>query len=294
MERRSVDIGGAQLEAVLAGRGPVTVVFENGLATPLEEWDAVVSPIAERARTLRYDRRRAASSGDVPARTAADMAADLRKLLAALAISPPYVLVGHSWGGVIARAFAHAHSTQIVGLVFVDATHEVVDSWGFALLPAMYAFMGAVSRVKAGRRWLLGQLCPPGSPATYRARMEQRLGDRAQWRVGLRTARSEGAGIRPSLAELRRDCPDLPPVPIHVLTAGGVSGPNIKSVRRVHDAWKATAARAANARYTNVPTSGHYMPIGAPDVVIDAVTGVLDAIEKGSPRSTSDFVRVAP
>ena len=49
MHRRPVDIGNGELEAVVAGDGPVTVVFENGLATPLEEWDAVVGSIAERA-----------------------------------------------------------------------------------------------------------------------------------------------------------------------------------------------------------------------------------------------------
>ncbi len=277
-DRRSVDIGDAQLEAVLAGSGSVTVVFESGLATALEAWDAVVPPIAERARTLRYDRRRAAPAGEVPARTAADMAADLRQLLSALNVAPPYVLVGHSWGGVIVRTFAHAHPSDVAGLVFVDATHEVVDSRGFALLPVMYSLMGLAARVKAGRRWLRRQLCPPGSPAVYQALMEQRLGDPALWRIGIRTAKSEGAGIRPSLAALRRDCPDLPSVPIHVLTAGGVSGPNVKSVRRVHDAWQAMVARAAHARYSNAPASGHLMPIEAPAVVIDAVVGVLDSV----------------
>lgn len=277
MERRSVDIGGARIEAAIAGSGSVTVVFENGLASPLEGWDAVVPPIAERARTVRYDRRRAAPSGEVPPRTAADLAADLRLLLAALGVSPPYVLVGHSWGGVIARAFAHAHPTEVVGLVFVDATHEVVDSRAFALLPAMYSLMGVAARLKAGRRWLLKQICPPGASPALRARVEQRLGDPAQWRLSVRTARSEGTGIRASLAAVRRDCPDLPPIPIHVLTAGGVSGANAKSVRRVQEAWKAAVARAANARYTNVPTSGHQMPSEVPEVVSDAIIGVLDA-----------------
>ena len=119
--RQSVDVGGARLEAVLAGGGPVTVVFENGLGTSLEAWDAVVAPIAERARVVRCNRRLAAPSGVVPARTAADMAADLRRLLDALAVPPPYVLVGHSWGGVVTRVFARAHPGEVAGLVFVDA-----------------------------------------------------------------------------------------------------------------------------------------------------------------------------
>lgn len=181
MERRSVDIGSTALDASVAGDGPVTVVFENGMGTSLEEWDAIAPRIAERARTRRYDRRRASSAGRLSPRTAAEMASDLEQLLAALALSPRYVLVGHSWGAVVGRFFAHAHPTSVAGLVFVDATHEVIDSAGLALLPAMYSLVGLVARTSAGRRWLLRQLCPANAPAAYRARLEQRLNDRRQW-----------------------------------------------------------------------------------------------------------------
>jgi pimeloyl-ACP methyl ester carboxylesterase len=286
MERRTVDIGGATLDAILTGSGPVTVVFENGLAAPLEEWDFVAPPIAARTRTLRYNRRRASSSGDFPAvRTATDLADDLERLLTALAVSPPYVIVGHSWGGVIARAFAHSKPMTVAGLVFVDATHEAADSRAFAILPQLYSVMGLAARFGAGRRWLLKTLCPPGSPPAYRELLEERVGNPAKWKDGIRTARSEGRGIRPSLADLQRNSPDLPPVPVHVLTAGGVSGPNLKAIQRVHQAWQATAAGAKNARYTNVPSSGHQMPMEAPDVVIEAITGVLDAVQHGRPVS---------
>ena len=184
MDPRRVEIGGGvQLEAVVEGSGPVTVVFENGLATALEEWEAVVPSVASRARTVRYTRRRAAAAGDLPARTAADLAADLRALLDALAVGPPYVLVAHSWGGVIARTFIHAHPGDVAGLVLVDATHETIDSRGFALLPLVYGLMGLARRFAAGRRWLLNTLAPAGAPASYRARLEQRVGDPAQWRI---------------------------------------------------------------------------------------------------------------
>jgi pimeloyl-ACP methyl ester carboxylesterase len=280
MERSSVEIGnGVALDTALTGSGPVTVVFENGLGTPLEEWDAVAPAVATRARTLRYDRRRAEPSGGLLPRTAADMASDLEQLLVALYLNPPYVLVGHSWGGVVARTFAHRHPFDVAGLVLVDATHEIIDSAGLALMPFMYTMMGVASRFERGRRWLRRQLCPAGASEAYRARFEQRLADPALWTQSLRTARAEAAGIRPSLAALRRDSPDLPHLPTHVLTAGGVSGPNVKSVRRVHDAWRAAAARVPSATYTNIPGSGHLMPMDAPDSVVQANSGVLDALE---------------
>jgi pimeloyl-ACP methyl ester carboxylesterase len=275
MERRVVDIGDGSLEAVVAGDGPVTVIFENGLATPLEEWDLVVPTIAARARTLQYDHRYTSADGPAMARLVSDVISDLEKLLAALSIRPPYVFVAHSWGGVVARLFACAHPKDVAGLVFVDATHESLDSRALSILPAMYSLMLFVCRVQYARHAMIRQLCPAGSPPAYRQRIEQRLLDPARWHIGFRTARAEGEAIVPALAQLERECADLPPIAIHVLTAGAVKN---KSAQRVHEAWKAAAARAATARYTNVEASGHYMPFEAPDAVISAVTGVLDAV----------------
>lgn len=274
---RRVEIGSGELEVDVAGSGPLSVVFESGLATALESWDAVVPQVTPRARTVRYNRRRAEHAGPTVVRTAAELAADLHALLTALAISPPYVLVGHSWGGVIARMFVHAHPAEVVGLVLVDATHEVVDSRAFAALPVMYSLMSAARRFGAGRRWIVRQICPPGAPASYRVLLEAHVADPSRWAASIRTARAEGAGIRPSLGALARDCPDLPDIPVHVLTAGGVSGPNLKQVQRVHAVWKAMVDQAPRARYVNVPASGHQMPLEVPDVVADAITSVLDA-----------------
>ena len=276
MERRSVGIGdGAVLEVVVAGDGPVTVIFENGLGTPLELWDGVATATAQHARTVRYDRRSATSSGAVGARTAAAMADDLERLLHVLGVQPPYVLVGHSWGGVVARTFVQRHPGGIAGLVLVDATHEVIDTPGLGLLPLMYGLMHVAARFEPGRRWLRSHLCPPGASAAYRTRFEERLTTPALWTRAIRTARAEGAGIRPSLAALRSDSPRLADIPTRVLTAGGLKGLNRKSVQRVHEAWRAAVADAPRATYTNIPDSGHFMPIDAPDAVAVAILGVL-------------------
>jgi pimeloyl-ACP methyl ester carboxylesterase len=231
--------------AALASSTSTLRTFENGIATPLEEWDAVAPHIAARARVLRYDQRYAPPDGAVAARSVSDVLGDLEKLLTALALKPPFVFVGHSWGGVIARLFTHAHPSDVVGLVFV-------------------------------RRGLVAQLCPPGSSTAYRARIEARLNDPVRWPVGLRTARAESAAIPEALDRLRRDCPDLPPIPVYVLTADAVKS---KSAQRVHEGWRVTVARTPAARYRRVPTSSHYMPIECPDVVVDAIFGVLNAVQ---------------
>jgi pimeloyl-ACP methyl ester carboxylesterase len=213
-QRRRVDIGGVQLEAVVAGNGPVTVVFENGLATSLEEWETVAAAIARRTRTVRYDRRRAAPSGDVPPRTASELARDLRTLLGALAVSPPYVLVGHSWGGVDRQDLSRTHTPpkSPVSCWWTPRTKPSTRG-AFALLPLMYVLMGIAARFAGGRRWLMKTLCPPGAPASYRARLEQRMSDPPLWRISLRTAEVRGHGHPASLAAVARDCPDLPAIP---------------------------------------------------------------------------------
>ena len=116
-------------------------------------------------------------------------------------------------------------------------------------------------------------------------RIERTMADRARWAVSLRTARSEGAGIRVSLAALRRDCPNLPRVFVNVPTGGDPHGAAAKSAWRVHEAWEAMAAHTENARLTKVPTSGHHMPLDAPGVVTRAIADVLAALDRGRPPS---------
>jgi pimeloyl-ACP methyl ester carboxylesterase len=57
-------------------------------------------------------------------RERARMVADLRSLLQAADVEPPYVLVGHSMGGMVVRPYAHLHAEEVRGLVLVDSSHQ--------------------------------------------------------------------------------------------------------------------------------------------------------------------------
>jgi pimeloyl-ACP methyl ester carboxylesterase len=256
------------------------VVFENGLGTSLEQWDRVAAAIGPRTRVVRYDRRRAPETGPVPVHSAAQSAEDLLGLRDVLKIGQPCILVGHSWGGVIVRLFAQRHPSRVAGMVLVDATNEAVDSPGLSLLPAIYRVMTLASRVPPLRPRLVGLFAPPGSPAGYRARIEQMVADPASWRRALRTARAESSGLRSSLAEVQRDCPVLPDVPVSVLT-GQATGAAAKSAARVHAAWQELVSRSPNATYTSVPAVGHHIPLLAPAAVAGAILDVMDAAATG-------------
>jgi pimeloyl-ACP methyl ester carboxylesterase len=106
------------------GRGPLTVVFEAGLGDTLDIWANVQPLIASCTRTIAYTR--AGYPGSDPAsgpRDAANVVSELRWELKRRGIQPPYVLVGHSLGGLLMQYFARQYPDEVEGLLLVDSTH---------------------------------------------------------------------------------------------------------------------------------------------------------------------------
>jgi len=115
------DVGGASLHALTMGQGPATVVFESGLMSTVLSWSDIQPEIAKAARTFSYDRAGLGWSGPGPApRDAAQVARELHTLLDYLQLTPPYILVGHSFGGLTTRAFAGQYLDEVAGLVLLD------------------------------------------------------------------------------------------------------------------------------------------------------------------------------
>ena len=118
----------------LEGQGARTVILEAGLGDTMEVWKDVQSRIAAKCtRTLAYNR--AGYVGSDPAvgpRDSETIVAELRAELKRRNINPPYVLVGHSLGGLYMQYFARNYPTEVAGLLLVDSTnwHQgmVVDS----------------------------------------------------------------------------------------------------------------------------------------------------------------------
>lgn len=109
------------------GSGPVTVVFEAGFGHSMGTWKPVFSRIGDFARVFAYDRPGygGSAAGATP-RTPAQVVADLRSLLKEAGVPPPYVLVGHSLGGLYAEWFARHHREEVAGLVLEDSRHSRV------------------------------------------------------------------------------------------------------------------------------------------------------------------------
>src|SRR5688572_3355014 len=104
-----------------AGTGRPTVVFEAALGGSSLSWSLVQPVVAGRTTTCSYDRAGFGWSDAGPRpRTAGTIADELRVLLDRAALPPPFVLVGHSFGTVVARIFAARHRDETAGLVLVE------------------------------------------------------------------------------------------------------------------------------------------------------------------------------
>lgn len=121
-----VDVGGHKLNVRVMGTaapGVPTVVFEGGLGSPVDAWGTVPSDLAGVTKVIAYERAGVGKSergADTP--TIKRIATELHQLLTKIDTPPPYVLVGHSFGGSIIHTFAAMFSKEVAGIIYVDPT----------------------------------------------------------------------------------------------------------------------------------------------------------------------------
>jgi pimeloyl-ACP methyl ester carboxylesterase len=133
---RLVTVNGHKFAVQLKGfenkKGGPTVIFENGMGVGIGSWNTVIDEISKVAPAVAYNRLGVETSDKVfQMPTIKTVAENLKALLSALNIPPPYLLVGHSMGGVYARGFAGFYPNDVVGLILIDPADftESKDDW---------------------------------------------------------------------------------------------------------------------------------------------------------------------
>lgn len=277
---------GRRIRTVVAGETPgPLVVFEAGMSAPASEWLAVQRAVSAHARTLSYDRSGYGGSDDDPqARTLARMAADLGAVLAAIGETDPVVLVAHSWGGPIIRAFARSNPDRVAGVVLVDASlaavtatrQQVVLGKASFRITSLLVRMGAASAV-------IRMVLPHGFADEFddddKAIVTRDYASVRAMRTGVREM-TEVLAARPTLQAWERE--GLPDVPVVALQGGRVEKGS--AARRLRETFNQQAvdslAHHPRATVVVVPDTGHLIPQEQPGAVVDAILDVIAGAEQ--------------
>jgi len=289
-----IDVGTHRLH--LHCQGPValgapTIVLEAGLGETSLTWAGVMSGLAASHRVCAYDRAGYGWSDPAPMPPgASSTVADLHRLLGAAGEQPPYVLVGHSLGGVYARLFAHTYPAETAGLVLLDPSHEEMTS---RLPEDWQAHMRAANTEAAAGLGVPTLLADYGIAALFPqlAQADSRLPAEAQAALralggasgkGFRALAGELGASEAILAEVRAaQITNLGDLPLVVIKAGampaGAPPAGLSPFTPDYDLHDELAAQSSRGTLITLGEAGHYVHYDAPTQVIDTVNRVMAA-----------------
>lgn len=275
-----------RLHYVTQGEGTPTVVFEAGMGCSRNVWGGVLPAVAEHTRVVAYDRSGLGRSDPDPApRTVARTAADLGGLLDYLG-DGPFVLVGHSHGGINIRVAAAATPDPIAGLVLVDPSDEALDLYLAPAAVRQFRLMGAVlpTTARLGLLRVAVRRAARSLPPDIVAEIAAEDGSLA----AAMSQRAELAPFIDDLHELRAAPPVLPDVPLTVIS--GTRASRMGRARRdalvaVHEQRAATVPQGRHVRATG---SAHLVMFTEPELVTAEILRVLGHAAVRSGTATAD------
>lgn len=256
------------------------MVFEAGAAATSSSWALIQPAVGEFARAAVYDRSGMGySAPDSVSRTLRRMANDLGTVLDALGTGP-FVLVGHSAGGPIARLAAADRPERIAGLVLVDPTDEASDVlFGRAFRIAERVAIRA--NLLLARANLLSRLYKPLMQALPRDARD----DMARTGFTPRLVRTQSDQAKTYLDDLRafrEHPPQLGDIPVTVISGGRTgNGMNAKTRRDTNAAHAHRAAQSPAGRHVIAHDSGHYVPFTEPELVVTEIRRFLGMAAPG-------------
>jgi pimeloyl-ACP methyl ester carboxylesterase len=241
-----VDVGGYSLAIHCFGTGSPVVVLESGLGPAWTYWRTVYSQLPSNIRVCMYDRSN-------KAHTSQEIVEDLHALLTGAHLEGPYILVGHSFGGLNVILFANQYPEEVAGIVLEDSSHpDQVSRFQVALPPESSDESPDLAAVRK-------DLIPSAK--------------------GIK-----GIDLVTSFDQVRA-VKSLGDIPLVVLTAAS-RGPDWGKIptdiaARLDQAWqdmqKELAALSSNSTHVVATTSNHFIHYEEPKLVIDAI---LDLVNK--------------
>lgn len=284
---RLVDLAGHRLHLRCAGTGTPTVIIIPALGGCVADWLTVQDRLAASTAVCVYDRPGLGWSDPEPVwPTAGGMARGLRELLDAADVVPPFVLVGHSMGGLVARVFAWMYPAETGGMALVDASHPQQT----ARLPRVFlqdqpggklAVVALEFARPLGLRRLRRDLARP-----HAAQPAPDLSSR-----GRRASAKELVSFDRICREAGFIAGDLGDLPLTVITSSDRDPRLVETSRqqrvrsRFYQGWvvlqNENAALSADSVYIVAPSAGHHVQRDDPELV---VTALADLVQRARAR----------
>lgn len=280
-----VDVGGYKLHIHCLGTGAPTVITENGLGGSSPDWSLVQPAVSQQTRICSYDRAGSgwSEAGPTP-RTSQQIATELHTLLTNANLPGPYVLVGHSAGGLHVQVYASQYPEEVAGLVLVDPTparaimrfspeqrQAVLPNLTQAPLLRVLEFLGLLRLLPLAGDEVLEPL-PTEIGAQIRA---HRLQSGA-----MTTMLAEAASLETSIQQTVAATP-LPPDRPLIIVWHGIPAEPVALEPQARAAMDELLQQSHNSKFIVAEQSGHAIPLERPDVVIDAIQQVIEAVRTG-------------
>jgi pimeloyl-ACP methyl ester carboxylesterase len=257
-----VDVGGYRLHIYCTGTGSPTVVIDAGLGDWSTSWGFVQPEVAKVTRVCTYDRAGMGWSepGPLP-RDASQFAKELHALLHNANIPGPYILVGHSLGGLPVRVFTDDYPSEVAGVVLIDSMYPGQSTYAtqthtLSLLSVLARF--GIVRLLAGPLGMVAQ-DPPNEDALF---------SRSVRPQSLQTFADEIQGIPDSLAQAGA-VKSFGDIPLIVLSRGLDQNSD----------WQAGQAElrqlSTNSQQLFAEKSGHNIELDQPDAAVGAIVKMV-------------------
>jgi len=270
-----VHTGARQMHINCSGHGKTTVVLESGLGSTSLDWLLVQEKIAAHTRVCSYDRSGYGwSDRSSSVRVVSTMAKDLDRLLLMAGEKPPFMIVGHSFGGLIAQYFADEFAQKTAAVVLVDSTHpeqfRVFDNAGIPTPQAPNGGMFFVRNFASVPDALPEQLKPLATQLAAQRKSVEALYNE------LRTLRRN--------AELvQRKVSSPLPVKSYVISRASRVKPGSEDKKKLRETvWRDLQQDLALRNETALSvanTSDHFVHLAEPDAVVEIILQALRTSE---------------
>lgn len=274
---RLLPVADAMLHVYCVGAGTPAVVFDAGLGGNYLDWTFVQARVSENHRACAYDRPGAGwSSRTARPRDAGSLAEELHLAMLAAGVPTPFILVGHSFGGLLSQNYLGRYPADVAGLVLVDSMH-----------PQEFArFAAGGVDIPVDPHAVLGHT--PAFAATYG--LPPSLWPLARRLAGADKARVFVVREMTAMLDIAQavDSEARPARPARVLVHGDREWDNAYPDGRMEAVWRVMqddlAGRFGAPPVTVVPDSGHQIPLDDPAAVAAAIEAVARDIASPSPR----------